>query len=104
MAETAADRADVDASGKKLRGAEVAEGVEVHAVEAEFVAEAAEGESGVIRAPRLGEIDLVRKHERVRRRNAAALRRERLAGLTVFRQQIRGVGVDRHLPDLVRLG
>ena len=39
VAEAAADGADVDAGGQELRGAEVAEVVELHAVEAELVAE-----------------------------------------------------------------
>ena len=59
MAEAAAHRSNVYPGGQELGGAEVAEVVELHAREVEFVPEARERKRRVVGAPRLREVDLV---------------------------------------------
>jgi hypothetical protein len=63
-AETAADGTNVDAERQELRRAEMAEVMQLHALEPELIGQPTEGESRVAGTPRLREVDLVREQIR----------------------------------------
>lgn len=104
LAEAAADGTDVDAERQELGSAEMAEVVELHAVEAELVSQPAEREGGVVRAPGLPEVDLLREQERVGTERPATLRRQ-LGAAVVVSQEDRSRSPRRGSPSrLVGLG